>query len=174
MKVSGFAEIEKELLKLSDARGTKILRASMLAAAKPIAAQARANAAAIAKGSGALSLSIAVGGFSVKNRLDVGAWLGALVPAMGATFNVSVGPKSKHPTAVALYNIFYKRKRKRKGIYHGGFIEFKHLSKSGSTVAAKPFLEPALRSRSSEAVTIFADRMRQGIARALRPKPVKK
>lgn len=146
----------------------------MLAAGKPIAEQARANAAALAGGSGALALSIAVGSFTATNNLNAGALLDAMLPNMGSKFSVSIGPKRKHKTAIALYNLFYRRKQQRRGIYHAQFVEFSHRSKSGAVVAAQPILAPALRSRQGEAVTIFADRMKAGIARELRKDAKKK
>lgn len=170
MNVTGLREVEAQLVKLGDQRGTKVLRAAMLAAAKPIAEQARANASAISRGSGSLALSIGVGAFRATNNAG---FLGAVLPSMGGKFTVSVGPKRKHKTAVALYNLFYRRKQQRRGIYHAQFVEFSHRDRSGKTVAAQPILLPALRSRQAQAVAIFTERMRAGIARELR-KDVKK
>jgi hypothetical protein len=182
IKVSGLKEVEAQLIKLGSVEGTKVLRAAMLRAAKPIEDQAKANAGAIQNGSGALKLSIG-------KRFYVASgpkFFGLTLPALGGKFVVQVAPIRKSRVAVALYNMFYRRKRK--GIFYGHLVEFGHRIGTSATgplsrsrrggrftkraqgdgrVAAHPFLSPALLSRSSEAVSSLAREIEKGIAALL-------
>lgn len=160
IKVKGLKEIEAQLVKLGSKDGTRVLRAAMLKGAKPIEEQARANASAI-KRSGALGLSIG-------SRFLVGAQKAAAslfiqLPAMGGRFTVTIAPLLKSKLAISLYNLRYRRKRR--GIYHGHFLEY------GTAKSSKrPFLKPALDTRGAQAISIFADEIRKGIDRMLRRK----
>lgn len=155
IKLSGLKEVEAQLRKLGSKEGTKVLRAAMLRAAKPIEDQAKSNAAAISEGSGALALSIG-------RRFVVGKQKAfALLPDMGGRFTVLIAPLIKSRTAIALYNLFYHRKRR--GIFHGHFAEF------GTKRSRKqPFLKPALDSKGPQAVAVLADEIRKGIESLLR------
>ena len=188
IKVTGIKEVEEQLRKLGSKDGTRVLRAAMLRAAKPIEDQAKANAGAIAEGSGALQMSIGKR-FSVGEK---GTFLGLDLPELGGKFKVEIAPFRKSRVAVALHNLFYHRKRK--GIFYGHLIEFGHrvgtrqtgyLRKLGSSarrrfgdargggaaagrVPAHPFLKPALDARGGQAVSVLADEIKKGIANLLR------
>jgi HK97 gp10 family phage protein len=155
IKVSGLKEVEAQLRKLGSKDGTRVLRAAMLRATKPIEDQAKSNAAAISEGSGALSLAIGRR-FLIGRQKTFGP-----LPDMGGRFTVSIGPIKKSRTAIALYNLFYGRKRK--GIFHGHFSEF------GTKRSRKqPFLKPALDAKGPQAVSILAAEIRKGIDSLLR------
>ena len=155
IKVSGLKEVEAQLLKLGSRDGTKVLRAAMLRATKPIEEQAKANAAAISEGSGALALSIGRR-FVIGRQKTFG-----ILPDMGGRFTVLIAPIAKNKVAIALYNLFYGRKRK--GIFHGHFAEF-----GTERQRKQPFLKPALDSKGPQAVNILADEIRKGIASLLK------
>lgn len=156
INVSGLKQVEAQLQKLGSKDGTKVLRAAMFRATKPIEDQARSNAAAIPTGSGALSKSIG-------RRFIVGISnvFTSLLPNLGGRFSVIVAPIKSSRVAVALYNLFYKRKRR--GIYHGHFVEF------GTRRSKKhAFLRPAIDARGGQAVSVLADEIRKGIDNLLR------
>jgi hypothetical protein len=184
IKVSGLKEIEAQLVALGSKTGTRILRASMLAAAKPITEQAKSNVAAIQGGSGALYQAIGQR-FFIGNKAGTGE-LG--LPAMGGKFSVKIFPFSKNRTAIALHNLVYGRKRK--GIFYGHLIEFghkivrrtgetstsrgrrgrsytKYLTRELGSVPAHPFLGPALRSKGAASVQLLADELRVRIDKQL-------
>lgn len=156
VSIKGLKEIDANLAKLGKVAGAKIMRGSLYAASKPILDQAKANTAAWPKGSGALNL--ALGRRYTVAASDVG----------GSKFSVSIGPKVKHRTALSLYNLFYKRSKRLKGIFYGHLLEFGHKDRAGGDVPAKPFLLRALQSKQSEAVQLLATKLRAAIARALR------
>jgi len=156
IKVTGLREIERQLKELGSKTGTKILRASMLAANKPILEQAKSNVAGISGGSGALHKSMGDRFYAGKAPAD-----GLFdVPSMGGRFSVITAPMKKNRTAVALYNLVYKRKRR--GIFHGHFLEF-----GTEKIKARPFLKPALDSKGPGAVQSLADELRKRIAKQL-------
>lgn len=158
VKVSGLKEIEKQLQTLGSQDGTKVLRAAMMRAAKPIEDQAKTNAAALPNGSGSLEKSI--GRRFVVGRQQSGL---LLLPSLGGRFSVLIAPIKSNRVAVALYNLFYKPRRKRRGIFHGHFVEF------GTARSKKqPFLAPALNARGAQAVGMLADEIRKGIERLLK------
>lgn len=173
VSIQGLKEIDANLVKLGKVAGAKIMRGSLYAASKPILDQAKANTAAWPKGSGALNL--ALGRRYTVAASDVG----------GSKFSISVGPKVKHRTALALYNLYYKRHVK--GIFYAHLLERGHRKGSSRTgylkkigrlhgsggssigdVPARPFLLPALKARQAEAIQILATKLRAAIARALR------
>lgn len=135
--------------------GTKVLRAAMMRAAEPIEKQAEMNAAAMPNGSGALEKSIG-------RRFVVGKQASStFLPDLGGRFTVVIAPLKSSRVAVALYNLFYRRKRR--GIFHGHFVEF------GTKRSKKqPFLAPALNARGPQAVSVLADEIRKGIERLLK------
>jgi HK97 gp10 family phage protein len=80
---------------------------------------------------------------------------------MGGLFTVSIAPIAKSRTAIALYNLFYRSKRR--GIFHGHFAEF------GTQRSRKqPFLKPALDTKGPQAVSILAAEIKKGIDSLLR------
>lgn len=155
IKVSGLKEVEKQLQTLGSRDGTRVLRAAMMRAAEPIQKQAQMNAAALPDGSGALEKSIG-------RRFVVGKQQSSLfLPDMGGRFSVIIAPLKSNRVAVALYNLFYRRKRR--GLFHGHFVEF------GTNRSKKqPFLAPALNARGAQAVGVLADEIRKGIDRLLK------
>lgn len=160
VRVTGLSEIEQKLIALGDKRGTAVLRRSMLKAAQPIVEQAKANIASRSKGSGALHKSMGA-------RFSTGAKSSGIgLPALGRRFTVQIAPLRSDRTAVALYNLAYRRRAKQ--IFHGHLIEFGFTSRSGRRVAGQPFLRPALDSRSTEAIQMLADQLRLGIERLLK------
>jgi hypothetical protein len=155
IKVTGLREVDAQLLKLGSKDGTKVLRSGMLRATKPIEQQAEANAAAIPGGSGALEKAIGRR-FLIAGRAVFSE--GAL-PNMGGRFSVVIAPFKNSRVAIALYNLFYRRKRR--GIFHGHFVEFKN---SGG----RKILSRALNTRGAEAVQSLAREIKVGIERLLR------
>lgn len=156
IKVTGLKEIERQLQNLGSKDGTRVLRAAMMRAAEPIQKQAQVNAAHLPSGSGALEKSIGRR-FLVGQQRQTGEFL----PALGGRFSVIIAPLKKSRVAVALYNLFYRRKRR--GIFHGHLVEF------GTKRSKKqPFLAPALNARGSQAVDVLADEIRKGIERLLK------
>lgn len=155
IKVTGLKEIEAELQKLGSRDGTRVLRAAMMRAAQPIQKQAQLNAARLPNGSGALERSIG-------RRFVVGRQgSGIFEPPLGGRFRVVIAPLKTSRVAVALYNLFYRRKRR--GIFHGHFVEF-----GTKRSKRQPFLAPALNARGSQAVGMLADEIRKGIERLLK------
>jgi HK97 gp10 family phage protein len=155
IKVTGLKEVEAQLRKLGSKDGTRVLRFAMLQATKPIEEQAKTNAGAIPGGSGALQKSI--GKRFVVGRLTFSATL----PEMGGRFSVVIGPLKGNRVAVALYNLFYRRSRKK--IFHGHFVEF-----GTKRSRRQKFLEPALNSRAGQAVQNLAGEIKKGIERLLK------
>jgi HK97 gp10 family phage protein len=156
IKVTGLKEVEKQLQMLGSKDGTRVLRAAMMRAAQPIEQQAKMNAANLPNGSGALEKSIG-------RRFVVGRQESSflILPSLGGRFSVLIAPLKSNRVAVALYNLFYGRKRR--GIFHGHFVEF------GTKRAKKqPFLAPALNARGAQAVNTLADEIRRGLERLLK------
>lgn len=161
IKVSGLKEIENQLQELGSKTGTRILRASMLAANRPILEQAKANVASIKDGSGSLHQAMGARFFAGQKQVnDLG------VPEMGGRFSVQTAPIRKNRTAIALHNLIYKRNRK--GIFHGHLLEFGHKTVNGKQVSARPFLKPALDSKGPGAVAGLASELKRRIELQLR------
>lgn len=167
IKVKGFKEIDAQLTALGSKTGSKILRASMLKASEPILSRAKSNVAAIPTGSGALHESLGkrfFAGKSQSNELDL--------PNLGGRFSVSIAPLRKSRTAIALYNLIYRKRTK--GIRHGHLIEFGHrIVTRGKkivkgSVPARPFLKPAIDSAGTTAIALLARELEVRIARQLR------
>jgi hypothetical protein len=161
IKVSGLKEIEKQLSELGSKTGTRILRASMLAANKPILEQAKANIASIQNGSGSLHQSMGARFFAGQKQVN-----DAGVPQMGGRFSVQTAPIRKNRAAIALHNLVYGRRRK--GIFHGHLLEFGHKTVNGKQVPSRAFLRPALQSKGASAVALLAEQLRIRIDRQLR------
>lgn len=150
--VKGLAEVDANLKKIGQVAGQKAMRSALYAASKPILDQAKIN---VPKRSGALQLALT-------RFYKVGT-----AENTGSRFTVSVGPKAKNRTAIALYNLSYKRRKKVRGIFYGHLQEFEHKDRGGGSVPAKPFLLPALRDRFSQSIQILADQLRKKIEKAL-------
>ena len=167
IKVHGLKEIEAQLIALGSKEGTKIVRASMLKASEPILNRARSNVAAIPGGSGALHQSLGMRFFA--NARPVSE---AGLPTLGGKMSVQIAPLRKDRKAIALYNLVYKPRRQRKGIFYGHLVEFGHRIVRGGqqrgSVPARPFLKPALDSGGTVAVAIFARELQERIARQLK------
>lgn len=164
VQAHGLREVEKQLIALGDKRGTRVLRRGMLSAAKPILQQAQQNISTRRRGSGALHQSLGMR-FSAGKPGSRGLFSFG-EPPLGGTFTVEIGPRRSDRTAIALYNLFYRRRISR--IFYGHFIEFGFTARSGRRVSPAPFLKPALDSKSSQAVTLLGSELRKGIARLLR------
>lgn len=162
--MTGLKEVEAQLLKLGSVEGTKVLRAGMLQATRPIVDQAKANAAGIQKGSGSLERSI--GRKFIVGRSEFAKFIGTFsqtLPNLGGAFTVQIAPIKSSRVAIALHNLFYKRKRR--GIFHGHFLEF-------GTQRSKriPFLRPAIDARGAQAVQELAGEIKAGIEKLLAKK----
>lgn len=159
IKARGFKELEAQLLKLGSKEGTKVLRRAMFTATKPIEDQSKANAAALPTGSG--SLVKAIGRRFVTGT--TGGIFSGLLPNLGGKFSVVIAAVRNSRVAIALHNLFYKRKRR--GIFHGHFLEF-------GTVRSKrfQFLRPAIDARGAEAVSKLASELKRGIEQLLERK----
>lgn len=131
------------------------MRSAMFTATKPILDRAKANAPVR---SGALRQAIART-FGVKSGARV---LFGDVP--GSRFSILIGPKVRNRTAIALYNLVYKPRRPRRGIFHGHFLEFG--TKSGTR--RTDFLKRALEASASQAVLKLAETLKKRIEAAAR------
>lgn len=139
-KINGLAEIELSLTRLGSVAGAKIMRSAMTQAAKPIVERAKALAPTA---SGALQHAIGT-------TFKIGKGAGSeFVQGHGSVFTVSVGPRRKNKVAVALYNIVHKTKRK--GIYHGHFLEFGHRKGTRKTGRLSRSFTPIGRLRARQA-----------------------
>lgn len=154
----GFREIERNLIALGSKDGTKVIRRALLVAAAPIEEQAKHDAPSR---SGSLRLSIGRR-FAIRAKSGVSTFL----PGLGGRFSAVVAPLKSNRVAAALHNLVYGRSRKV--IYHGHFIEFEHRTRGSGSVRAEPFLGPALRARTRDAVSIFRAEVKAGIASILR------
>lgn len=148
IQVRGLKELQERLRELGTVSGSRAMRSAMFTASKPILAKAKATAPVR---SGALREALARS-FGVKTSS------GSIIFGTGAgsRFSVLIGPKVRNRTAIALYNLVHKRRRPRRGIYHGHFIEFG--TRAGTK--ATHWLRNALESTAGEAV--------QELARALK------
>jgi HK97 gp10 family phage protein len=202
IKVHGLKELEDRLREMSAVAGTKAMRSAMFAASKPILDRAKATAPAK---SGALrealartfSVSKSSGGFGFSSRssgfgASIARGFGISLGAEGSRFSILIGPKVRNRTAVALYNLVHKTKRR--GIYHGHFIEFDHrigskrtgtLSRARTgkgvlratqrgksfglgTVPGTHFLRNALQATASQATAMLAEVLKKRIEAAAR------
>lgn len=161
VEAKGFREIENRLIALGSKDGTKVIRRALLVAAEPIVEQAKHNVATQSNRSGSLLLSIG-------RRFVIGAKsrLSTILPGLGGRFSATIAPFKGNRVATALHNLVYGRTRR--GIFHGHLVEFEHKTRAGTSVPARPFLEPALRSRARDAVNIFRAEIKVGIERLLR------
>lgn len=154
--VRGLKELEARLRDIGSVAGTKAMRSAMFTATKPILDRAKTNAPA-RSGALRLSLSRTFGVKSTGGRFTFG-------DGPGSIFSILIGPKVRNRTAVALYNLVYKPRRPRRGIFHGHFLEFG--TKSGTR--RTDFLKRALESTANEAVGKLAEALKKRIEAAAR------
>lgn len=155
-KVRGLAELDRTLAEVGTVAGTKIMRSSMFSATKPLLERAKANAPSR---SGALRQAL-TRTFAVKT--NGGNFL--FGDQAGSRFSILVAPKVKNRAAVALYNLVYKPRRPRRGIFHGHFLEFGTARGTKRT----DFLKRALLSSASECVATLARVLKRRIEAAAR------
>lgn len=183
VKVHGLKELQKRLVEIGSVAGTKSMRSAMFTATKPIMEQAKANTARFTR-SGALRESISrTFGVKVSGGFVFGS------DTAGSRFSILVGPKLRNRTAIALYNLVYKKKRPIRGIFYGHLLEFGHRigtrktgylsraktlaginrasrrgrSQGSGRVEPRPFLLPALLSRSAECTRLLAEALKKRI-----------
>jgi HK97 gp10 family phage protein len=155
VELKGLREVDEKLAQLDKVAGEKVMRSVMFAAMKPAMVAAKANAAALPTGSGALEKSI--------RRVY-------LKQPQSNRFVVSVGPKAKDRTAIALANLHYKRRRGIRGIYWGHFVEFGTKRRDGSNTPARSVFGRALTSTASQVIREFDARIRQRVDKAITQK----
>lgn len=186
IKVTGLKELQKRMIEIGSVSGTKAMRSAMFSATKPLLEAAKANTAKFTR-SGAMRESISRT-FAIK---VAGGFIFGSDQA-GSRFSILVGPKTKHRTAIALYNLVYKPKRPRRGIFYGHLLEFGHRIGSRKTgilsrartaagtgradrrgrsqglgrVNSRPFLLPALRATSQQCVELLAQKLKKNIEKA--------
>jgi hypothetical protein len=127
IKVEGLAELEARLLELDAVAGKKLLTRVTRRSLLPLRRAAVGNATRLSR-SGALAQSVKIG--------NVRAGLGETVAAQ-------VGPRKADRRAIALHNLYYRRRRK--GIFYGHLVEFGFAprGRAARKVAGRPFLGPA-------------------------------
>lgn len=152
-KIRGLAEVDQALAEIGAVAGSKVMRSSMFTATKPLLERARTNAPVR---SGALKHSL-TRTFSVKG--SAGTFL--FGDRAGSKFAIQVAPKTRNRTAIALYNLVYRLKKPRRGIYHGHFQEFG--TKSGTK--RTEFLKRALQSTANECINMLAVTLKKRIER---------
>lgn len=149
VQVKGLKELEDRLIEIGSVAGTKAMRSALFTATKPILDQAKATAP---KRSGALGVAL------------TRSFVTEAGSESGSKFTVKIGPKSKNRTAVALYNLVYKPKRPRRGIFYGHFLEFG--TRRGTK--ATHWLRNALQSRATQAVESLSGALKKAIDKAAR------
>lgn len=157
--LKGLQDVDERLVSLGSVAGEKVMRSTLFVAVKPILDQAVANIAAIPGGSGALAK--ATRRVYLKSSRVVGA-------ASGSRFTVAVAPKSKDRVAIALANLFYKRKKPIRGVFWGHFTEWGFNHRGGGKVSGKLVYTRALQSRAAEAVELFRKKIGTAVDRALK------
>lgn len=168
--VKGLRDVEERLQSLGGVAGTKVMRSVLFAASKPIMTAAKANAQALVgssdptrpSGSGALAQAI--------RRVYLKPRAGGL--GAGSRFTVSVAPKTKDQTAIALARLVYQRPR-LKGVYWGHFVEWgtgtnQRKGRKPRKQAAQRIFLRALQSSQAEAVLLFRARIERAVTRALK------
>lgn len=156
IKVSGLKELNDNLRNLGSVTGTKAMRGGMFAATKPLIQRSKQNASIFSQ-SGALE-------HALRRVFKIETRTGASGEA--SRFTISIGAKVRDRVAIALYNLFHKPKRPRRGIFHGHFLEF------GTATGTRPwhFLEGALRSTQSICASLMASETAKRVKRALTTK----
>lgn len=159
VKVSGLQELETKMVELGQIAGTKAMRSAMWYATTPLLSRAKEL---VSNRSGSLQVALS-------RRFVVGAASNLLASATGSKFTVQVLPKAKNRTAIALYNLVYKPKRPRRGIFYGHLVEFDHrVGKSSRVVQGTHFLLNALRATQTTVMSRFVEALGRKVAEALR------
>lgn len=154
IKVTGLKELQQRLKEIGSVSGTKVMRSAMFTATKPILDRAKATAP---KRSGALQVAL-TRTYTVDNKRVTSD------DVNGARFSILVGPKTRNRTAIALYNLVYRRKKPRRGIFYGHFLEFG--TKTGTH--ATNWLRRALESTSTTVTELLASTLKKRIETAAR------
>jgi hypothetical protein len=197
-KIRGLVELDRALAEIGAVAGAKVMRSSMFTATKPILDRAKANMPshsgalrealsrifAVSKRPGDYEFNSRSSGFGSGQARGFGISAG---DGGGSRFSILIGPKVRHRVAIALYNLVHRTKRK--GIYHGHFVEFDHRIGNASTgtlsraqtvagmaraarrgksfgagmVSGKHVLRNALMSASSQAVALLAQTLKKRI-----------
>lgn len=171
IKIDGLAAIEARLLELDAVASERLLRRAVRRSLIPLEKQATLNANRLSR-SGALAQSVKIANARPRGQEVV---------------QVQVGPKYRDKRAVALHNVYYRRKRK--GIFYGHIVESGHRigtsqtgwlaklgrrigrgGKSGGTVAAKPWFVPAFNATRAGIIPEFQKILQSGLARLERRK----
>jgi len=174
MDLNGLAQVEYNLEQLGKVAGGRVMRASLFAASKPILDVAASQVRTFSRSD---SLLIALGR-TFRHTIST-------VPDdRGGRWRMSIGPRVKNRRAVTVHNQTYNRKRR--GIFHGHFLEWGHRvgnrltgrlrrlgvrtarSVGGAMVAAKPFMRPALDRAGQRSVAVFTLQVRRRVERALK------
>lgn len=158
IKVSGLEDVQKNLLALGAISGEKVMRSVMFYASRPLEQRGKANAAALPNGSGALHRAI--------RRVWVRG--GQAFAATGRRFLLSIAPKTRDRTALALANLFYKRRRQIRGVYWGHLVEWGFNHRGGGRVAGRGIFGRAVSAGGQEVIDRFIARMGRASERALK------
>jgi hypothetical protein len=162
--VKGLKEVDDALVKLGAVAGERVIRSTLFTASKPILDQTVSNISVIQRGSGALA--------KATRRVYLRGRGGtSLFGSSGSRFVVSIAPKAKDRVAVALANLFYKRKRPIRGVFWGHLVEwgFSHF-RSGRHISGKTPFSRAASSRASEAIEAFRKLIGPRVERAAKRK----
>lgn len=162
IKVKGLKELQQQLINLGSITGTKAMRGAMRAATKPMLLRIKTT---VPVSSGALQAAERQV-FFVSNFFSPLRWFGGGASGDGSTFTIKIGAKVRDRTAIALYNLVHKRKRPRRGIYHGHYVEFG--TKSGTP--RRDFMRNAAESTAERCVVLLASELGKRIDRALKSK----
>lgn len=151
IEVKGLKELEDRLIELGAVAGMKAMRSAMFTASKPTLDQAKATAPVR---SGALRESI-TRTFSAASKTG---------SKEGSRFSVRIGPKVKNRTAIALYNLVYRLKRPRRGIFYGHFLEFG----TNAGTKATHWLRNALQATAARSAQLLAETLKKRIEAAVK------
>ena len=158
--VKGLKELEEKMLLLTTVAGEKVMRSTLIFAAKPILQQVEANIQAIPGGSGAL--------LKATRRVYLKPTATSTATGGGSRFSVAVTPKKSDRTAIALANLFYHRKKPVRGVFWGHFVEWGFTTSGGKKVPGRGVFSRAAMSKAIEAIELFSQRIRISIDRAMR------
>lgn len=158
-ELKGLKEADERLASLGQLAGEKVMRSTMFVAMKPVMDAARANATTI-QHSGALAKAIR------RVFLKASSGFVQVLTRTASRFIVSVAPKVKDQTAIALANLIYKRKRPVRGIFWGHLVEWGFTHKSGMRIAGRLVFTRAIQANASRVVEIFRQRLAPAIERA--------
>lgn len=183
-QLKGLSQVEDRLEMLGAIAGAKVMRTVLYAAAKPLYEQTIANIRSIPNGSGALAKSVRRVYLKPGTRSSFTA-----IPAGPSRFVIAIAPKAKDRVAIALANLYYKRKVK--GVFWGHLLEWGHRIGNKSTgyltratttrglkrtrlhgglgrVPGKRVFTRAAETRADDAIRIFEQQIGRAIDRALK------